>query len=267
MCRQVMRRLRFLPLSRKNEVGSRFRQGHVSLEDCLSPRSTDRPQRKLDSEALRCFGPPVVVTDWRAAGKCYPKGIKFPLSVGLINNRQPVGGLRNRPWIEQTCVAEIATPPQTGPSPIGCVGYQVCAQRVAFDITNYPQKVMISLHGVGFEAPLVHRTGSGTVAKGVPPTRMRTCEPVQKSRYVTVAEAAKDEMPMVWHEAVRKEEQGDPRFGFDEQVFERCVIVCGVEQPGAFCPAVHGMEHNSLCVDATSSWHVMTLYDWQSACR
>ena len=103
--------------------------------------------------------------------------------------------------------------------------------------------MVIGLNRNGFETSLIHGAGTRRTTERVPPTRVRARQPVEKLRQVTISVAKNCEMPMIGHEAVRENADGNARLGLANQILERCVVPVRVEQPGALCAAVHSMKN------------------------
>jgi hypothetical protein len=63
-------------------------------------------------------------------------------------------------------------------------------------------------------------------------------------------------MPMVLHQAVRKQCDPKPPQCLDQDSFERLIVTVIVEKAASSCTSVEDMEHETRVARAPSSWHV-----------
>ncbi len=106
-----------------------------------------------------------------------------------------------------------------------------------------------------FEAALIDCSETGDAVDGLPPPRVRGRHPVHEARQGAVHVWGYDEMPMVRHDAVRKNCHVDTRDGFVEQVLEREIVAGIMEKNRAFGRSIQYVEYQSGGVFPLSSRH------------
>jgi hypothetical protein len=119
--------------------------------------------------------------------------------------------------------------------------------------------MLVFLDREGLEASLVQRSGAAAVVMGVPAHSMGQGQPVQKVGKFPVLTRPKNQMEVVWHEAVGQQACGDVVFGLPEASFKGGIVAFFVEDGGASDSAVEGVVDITAGGNARSSWHAPTL--------
>ena len=73
------------------------------------------------------------------------------------------------------------------------------ARRVALDVSQHGQQMVVFFDRKGFEAPLVKMPGSLRVVVGVPTHRVGNGEPPEKLADLVIRRWSDHEMRVVWH--------------------------------------------------------------------
>ena len=90
---------------------------------------------------LQCFGP-LVITERVSLSDRAAKCLKFGVGLRLVHVKSPVERTVNGPFCEP-CGVRVVPPPETGPLPLFGSWDKRRANGISFDITAYPQEVVV----------------------------------------------------------------------------------------------------------------------------
>ena len=109
------------------------------------------------------------------------------------------------------------------------------------------------------EATLIDCSTTSEIMSVLPASGMSGREPVHETRHRAVCRCREYEMPMGWHDAVRKNCDGVAPDSLFKKAFERTVVARIVEQHSAFGCPVQNVEGQSGCSGAPRSGHRHTV--------
>ncbi len=117
------------------------------------------------------------------------------------------------------CVAGKASC-QAPPWPILGPLRQPSPHRVSLHVAADGQKMVVGLHGEGFETTLVKVAGTGGVVMGVLSLGVSQGQPQHELGEVTIAARPEQEVEMIGHQAVRQQPHAIPGHCFSQDPFE-----------------------------------------------
>jgi hypothetical protein len=159
----------------------------------------------------------------------------------------PVRRWRNWPLVKPKVVAEIATSPHTGPSPLFGDTYKTGAEWVPFNVPADAKEVNVALNGDGPVSALIDRSGACGSVICMPTLGMSARQPMHKPRKLLVRRPH-NKMPVVRHGTICQQANREPLHGLHQDAFERPVIERRLEQS---CTANGPIEH---VIHETSRW-------------
>ena len=124
------------------------------------------------------------------------------------------------------------TPETSVPPKIRAVA-QSCRVRIPLDVTAHRQDMLVVLHRKRLVASLIQMTFTGGVVVRVVTLSMRQPQPLPEATHLAIDIGADDQMPVVRHQAVRKQFQLYTVERFGDDSLERFVIRIFVKDRGS----------------------------------
>ena len=170
--------------------------------------------------------------------------LHFRLGLWTVHVLHPTPPQRNGRVRQQRLLFFVAANPpiKAAPPPAFRLSHQARPQRVPLDVPQHGRQVVVAGDRERLEAALINVAHAGGAVMGVEPLRMRDRQPAKELRNLLVPTAAgpDDEMPVVAHQHVGQNPQGDPLVGFEQNLLEGGEIGVLLEQPQ---PPVRSIEH------------------------
>ncbi len=117
-------------------------------------RAPPRPHGRLNSQFDRCRCLPTPLAKRRPSIHALSKRLQFPFRFHAIHYPSPLRWFRNRPIRQQSRGATLLRRLEARPFPLLAPLHEFRAQRIAFDVPQGCQKVVIILNGKGFKPSL-----------------------------------------------------------------------------------------------------------------
>jgi hypothetical protein len=108
------------------------------------------------------------------------------------------------------------------------LSYQLCAQRVGFDIPAQRQEIVVGFDTEVLVATLIKMSACPTVMPVMPP-HVRDRQPLHKALELIGAARAQDQVPVIGHHAPAKQIDGESIKSLGQHVEERLEIFGGAE--------------------------------------
>ena len=104
---------------------------------------------------------------------------EFPLRLRFIDLRYPLAWPIKGPGSKKVRVefGSMLAPPHTTPAPVLCPLTKISSKRIAFDVTQNGQQVLVFFDGKGLKPALIEMAGPLGVMMGVPTHRMGVGQP------------------------------------------------------------------------------------------
>jgi len=145
----------------------------------------------------------------------------------------PVGWARYWPIVQEVIAAEIASPPQTRPTPVFGTCYQPGAECVPLDVSTNPEDMSVRFNRDGLIPSLVHWTCPGRLVDRMPALGVRAGKPMHESRKLTTGIRPQYEVPVSGHRGICHHANGYSLHGLQQHPFERSVVGVSFEQQSA----------------------------------
>jgi hypothetical protein len=142
----------------------------------------------------------------------------------------PVGWVRYWPIVQDVISAEIASPPQTRPTPIFGAWYQARTECVPLNISTDAKDMTVPFNWDGSESSLVHWARPRRLMNSMPSLRVSAGEPVHESGELTARIRPQDKMPVSGHGGICHYAKGDSLHSLRQYPFERSVVGVSFEQ-------------------------------------
>lgn len=184
--------------------------------------SAGRAEGRLQTQQRRCPQYPAVAAVGRLTPDRVAQMSQFRFGFGAIDVGNPVSRTRQRARIEKRQQRGLAPSRQTRPRPILGTSDQARPQRVAFDVAEDGQQVMVLLDGECLEASLPDMAG-GAMCFAVA-MHMSSQQPLHPAADVVVAQGPQSKVKMIGHEAVAQEAHGNASAGPAQQGHEGGVV-------------------------------------------
>ncbi len=139
-------------------------------------------------------------------------------------------------------------------------------QGVGLDVAQEREQVKIILDGEALVAALVE-VARGRVVVGMVAADVGGGEPAHKGGEVVAARWAKDQMPVVGHQAQAQHVEGDAFFGLLEEV-EKGIVVRRLMEDAH--PAIAAVEHvidHAGFDGARGAGHRLRIAEWTASCN
>ena len=169
-------------------------QGSSSLS-----RSSARRERRLRAKLTSGSFNPFLCAKWPLTIYADAYFFEFRARHRLVDQVFPVTRKfdRNGRCGKRRCW--YRTPMQTSPTPIFRPGNQLCAQRVAFNVSQDRKQVMVRLNEEGLVPSLPKP--SRAVVLAVMSTNIGRKQPAHPVREICIVERPHDQVNVVWHQA------------------------------------------------------------------
>lgn len=143
-----------------------------------------------------------------------------------IHPRKILSRSFDRPFGKDELPLAISFSPnkQTRPFPTICFPYKSRTKRISLDVPTKLEEMIVSFNGKRFVSSLVEMSVSDSFVVCVISLSVRMCQKTHKSREVFAFFGIENKMPMIWHNAKRKDPHGIPLFGFQKKI-EKCFVV------------------------------------------
>ena len=186
---------------------------------------------------------------------------EFPFRLRLVDVRYPLAWPIKRPGSKKVRIdlGSMLAPPHTTPSPVLSTLTKTGSQRIAFDVTQDGQQVLVFLDGKGLEPTLIEMAGPLRVMMGVPTHRMGVGQPPKESGNLMLRFRANNEMPVIGHHAIRKDWQFLSLERFNDNPFERIIVFRFLEQRQSSDCSIEHMEAYTSRANTGSSRHLAKL--------
>jgi len=200
---------------------------------------------------------------WPPAGTCAlvltnaPRHLTRPIQFGgglrTIDEFDPVLWPNARPGRDPVVAPTL--PEEASPFPFLRSPNESSSQGVSFDISAHLEEMTSVPDRYRLVSTLIHRTLSLPAARRSPSKGVRHRQPVHEPRDPVAAICRSDEMPMVWHDAVRKKRRVLSFNGLLQNLDEGGVLVRIVEKCEALCRSIEQVERNLPRGVTVSSGH------------
>jgi hypothetical protein len=145
--------------------------------------------------------------------------------------------------------------PETGPTPILRSFDQAGPNGISLDIPTHPQKMTVAANWNRLEPSLIDCAQPREAAFVLPPSGVRSFEPVHEARERAIDGRSQHEMPMGGHAAVRKNVNLLALEGLFDHPFE-CVVVARIlEKDRAFGCSIKCVKVQARRSVSSSSRH------------
>ncbi len=215
------------------------------------------PHGRLNSQFNRRRSLPLCLAKRRSSINALSECLQFPFGFSAFHYAGPLRWFRNRPIRQQSHWATSLRRLEARPLPILAPLHELRSQRIAFDVPQGCQKVVIILNGKGFEPPLPDMPTSLVVP--MVPTNMGCHQPLHPPTEVTITLRPKHQMKMVGHEAIADQPHRDSFMGLTHQTDKRREILVLVKNIPPTIPAIQDMVDIAPSRRSSCSCHSFSL--------
>ncbi len=113
---------------------------------------------------------------------------------------------------------------QTAPSPLLRALYEFCPQRVAINVSQNRQRMLILLNRETLEPALIQRPGSNAVMMRVPAIGVRHRQQPHELTQITIARREKHKVKVVGHRHITANPDGNALVSELDAFFERFIV-------------------------------------------
>jgi len=190
--------------------------------------------------------------------------IQFGQRLRLVHPCQPVGPLldgpnRHRQGNTFPVAAATGSSPQAGPTPILGAFDQVRPQRVTLDITGNRQEMRVFLDREALEPALVQVANANLPVVLLPSARVRHRQPLHEPAELSVLLRGQKQVPMIRHQAVRKQLNRLSFEGIRHDPLERGKILILLEDAASPDATIKHVEGDTGGRLACGAWHGETV--------
>ena len=164
---------------------------------------------------------------------------------------EPVGWARYWPIVKEVIAAEMASSPQTRPTPVFGTFHQPGAECIPLDVSTYAQDMSVRFNRDGLKPSLVHWTRPRCLMDRMPSLSVRAGEPMHESRELTTGVRPYDQMPVRGHGGICEHAKRDSLHGLQQYPFERSVVGVSFEQ---HCASNRSIENVIDRIGRRSTW-------------
>jgi hypothetical protein len=185
---------------------------------------------------------------------------QFLFALWSLDAPGPVGGPLDRPGCKGDLgavgvFAGILPPEEAGPAPVDRLFHESGAQRIALDVACHGEKVNVLLNGKTLEAALIKMPITDLVIMLLPAPRVCHGQARHEGGELPVLRRAEQQMPVIGHDAVSKELDGNGRQGVGEDAFKGGKVFILAEDFAASDAAVEHVKDHSTGSDAGGTRH------------
>jgi len=142
----------------------------------------------------------------------------------------PVGWARYWPIVQEVIAAEIASSPQTRPTPVFGACYQPGTECIPLDVSTNAENMDVRFNRDGLIPSLVHWTRPRCLMDRMPSLSVRAGEPMHESRELTTGVRPDDKMPVGGQGGICEHAKWDSLHGLQQYPLERSVVGFSFEQ-------------------------------------
>ena len=158
-----------------------------------------RPNGVVQAQFARCPLDPVIRAGRAAPHDAQPNSPEFLRAQRGIHPIGPIHRPVHRPWRSDGLdrLISVHPCPQAARAPVLGPLDQTGPQRVALDIPQHGQQLVVALHREALESALIEMPVPHRSVCDPPPHRMGLCEPTKESRHLIVLLRPDGEVPMI----------------------------------------------------------------------
>ena len=192
----------------------------------------------MQAEAFGRDLDPILAAEWRAAGDAAANGREFALALHAVHCCQPMARQLDRRRRQKRTIGVFRPQAEARPTPILGAIDKLRSQRIALDVAQHGQEMLIALDRKRFEPPLPHVAAAAVMP--VIAADVARQQPLHPATEIAVAVRPKDEVKMVWHQAPADQAHRQPLAGRFKQADEGFVILIFVKH---LAPPIAPIEH------------------------
>ncbi len=231
----------------------------------LSSRHRSGPPRRAALPSYRMFEPqcrhrpcgPCIVPVRPAAVPADVQPLKFPRRQRLVRSLDPVLRTNDRPVAQHRSglIVNVAPRPKAAPTPVLGTFDQAGRLCFALDVSADTQKMVVPLDRKTLEPSLIERPLADRAVSDPPSHRMGMRHPTEERSQFAVIARPDDEVPMIAHQAPRKQPRRISLGCFDDYLRHRLKIFVRPQHHEVRRGPIDHMVHLSARCDSRFSCH------------